>query len=151
MYSTCLIIKLTAMLTGFTATPANLLTVPVYVVACIVTCFVGFYADRHGQRGIIVMYVENDLSHQLRYSNHPVSICACVGVIGCIILLVSRNAALSYVAVCLVACGVCPNVSNIIAWVANNVEGSHKRGVTLAMVSGFGGFAGAISANVVSS
>lgn len=42
---------------GFTATPANLLTVPVYVLACIVTCFVGWLADRYGQRGLINMYV----------------------------------------------------------------------------------------------
>ncbi len=38
-------------LLGFSATPANLLTVPVYVFACIVTCGVGFFADRWGRRG----------------------------------------------------------------------------------------------------
>lgn len=38
---------------GFTATPANLLTVPVYVLACISTCTVGFLADRWGQRGYL--------------------------------------------------------------------------------------------------
>jgi hypothetical protein len=37
---------------GFKATPANLLTVPVYVFACIVTISAGFYADRKGRRGI---------------------------------------------------------------------------------------------------
>ena len=40
---------------GFRATPANLLTVPVYVVACIATCAVAYYVDRHGHRGECVL------------------------------------------------------------------------------------------------
>ena len=40
---------------GYTATPANLLSVPVYVVACIVTCVVGWAADRYGNRGYLTM------------------------------------------------------------------------------------------------
>ena len=40
---------------GYTATPANLLTVPVYALACIMTCLVGFVADRYGQRGYLNM------------------------------------------------------------------------------------------------
>ena len=42
---------------GFEATPANLLTVPVYVVASIWTCTVGFLADRYGRRGYFAMFV----------------------------------------------------------------------------------------------
>ena len=42
---------------GYTATPANLLSVPVYAVACIVTCVIGFLADRHGNRGYLTMCV----------------------------------------------------------------------------------------------
>ncbi|KAI0339597.1 MFS general substrate transporter [Trametopsis cervina] len=114
----------------FTATPANLLTVPVYTLACIVTCLVGFYADRHGQRGYLnIMF-------------------SCVGAAGYIILIASRNAALSYVGVYLAACGIYPNIPNTIAWVSNNVEGSYKRSVTLAMVISFGNINGAVSSNV---
>lgn len=40
---------------GFEATPANLLTVPVYAVACGFTCLVGFLADRYGRRGYFNM------------------------------------------------------------------------------------------------
>lgn len=36
---------------------ANLLTVPVYVLACICTCTVGFLADRYGNRGLFNLYV----------------------------------------------------------------------------------------------
>lgn len=36
---------------GFQATPANLLTVPIYVWACFLTCGVGILADKYGHRG----------------------------------------------------------------------------------------------------
>ncbi|KAH9893416.1 MFS general substrate transporter [Cubamyces lactineus] len=115
---------------GYKATPANLLTVPVYAVACIVTCVVGFVADRYGCRGYLTM------------------LCLSVGAAGYIILIASRNAALSYVAVYLAACGIYPTIPNIIAWVSNNVEGSYKRSVSLAMVISFGNINGAVSSNV---
>ena len=70
---------------GFKSTPANLLTVPVYVCACIITCLVGFSADKYGHRGwfnFVFMWI---------------------GVAGYVILIASRNAALSYFAVYLAA------------------------------------------------
>ncbi|KAF9785564.1 MFS general substrate transporter [Thelephora terrestris] len=115
---------------GFRATPANLLTVPVYIVACIVTCGVGFYADRKGRRGLLNIGF------------------LCIGAAGYIILISSRSPALSYFAVYLAACGIYPVISNTIAWVSNNVEGSYKRSVSLAMTIGFGNLNGAVSSNV---
>jgi len=115
---------------GFTATPANLLTVPVYVVACIATCAVGLVADRKGNRGYLNLA------------------CFVVGAAGYIILIASRSAALSYFGVYLAAVGIYPNIPNTIAWVSNNVEGSYKRSVTLAMVISFGNLNGAVSSNV---
>ncbi|KAH9913952.1 MFS general substrate transporter [Epithele typhae] len=115
---------------GYTATPANLLSVPVYAVACIATCAVGYITDRYGNRGYWTMGS------------------MCVGLAGYIILIASRNAALSYVAVYLAAIGIYPNIPNIIAWVSNNVEGSYKRSVSLAMVISWGNINGAVSSNV---
>ncbi|KAK0214782.1 MFS general substrate transporter [Armillaria fumosa] len=94
---------------SYTATRANLLTVPIYVLACIVTCIVGFFGDRRGQRAA-----------------------------GYIILIASRSAPLSYFATFLAAC----------AWFSNNIEGTYKRGVTLAMLISFGNLNGAVSSNV---
>ncbi|KAK0501593.1 MFS general substrate transporter [Armillaria luteobubalina] len=110
---------------SYEATKANLLAVPVYALACIVTCIVGFSADRCGQRGYFNLHKQ--LAHK-----------AVLFGIGYIILIVSRNAALSYFAVYLAAC----------AWLSNNVEGTYKRGVTLAMVLSLGNLNGAVSANV---
>ncbi|KAK7056439.1 hypothetical protein VNI00_002994 [Paramarasmius palmivorus] len=111
-------------------TVANLLTVPVYVFACIITCLVGFLADRLGNRG---------------YFNLGFY---CLGAAGYIILIASRNPAVSYFAVFLAACGIFPNIPNTIAWMSNNVEGSYKRSVTLGMVISFGNINGAVSSNV---
>ncbi|KAJ3782682.1 MFS general substrate transporter [Lentinula aff. detonsa] len=114
----------------FKATPANLLTVPVYAFACLITCIVGFLADRWGRRGYFNL------------------IFLCLGAAGYIILIASRNPALSYFAVYLATCGIYPVIPNSIAWVSNNVEGSYKRSVTLAMVISFGNINGAVSSNV---
>jgi len=115
---------------GFEATPANLLTVPVYVFACIVTCLVGFSADRWGHRGYFNL------------------VFLCIGGAGYIILVASRNAALSYFAVYMATCGIYPVIPNTVAWLSNNVEGSYKRSVSLAMAISFGNINGAVSSNV---
>ncbi|KAJ7781975.1 MFS general substrate transporter [Mycena maculata] len=114
----------------FRATPANLLTVPIYAFAATVTCLVALYADKHGRRG---------------YCN---IIMLSIGGIGYIILIVSRNAALSYFAVFVATCGIFPVVPNTVTWVANNFEGSYKRGVSLAMAISMGNLNGAVSSNV---
>ncbi|KAK0239153.1 MFS general substrate transporter [Armillaria nabsnona] len=105
---------------SFSATPANLLTVPVYVFACIVTCAVGFFADRWGRRGYFNLVFLS------------------LGAVGYIVLIASRSAAVSYFAVYLATC----------AWMSNNVEGSYKRSVSLAMVISIGNINGAVSSNV---
>ncbi|TRM66434.1 major facilitator superfamily domain-containing protein [Schizophyllum amplum] len=105
---------------GYTATVANLLSVPVYVWACLVTVFIGFLGDRISHRAYINLCLFG------------------TGLIGYIILIASRNAALSYFAVYLAAS----------AWVAGNVEGAYKRSVTLGMAIGFGNLNGAVTSNV---
>ncbi|KAH7912569.1 major facilitator superfamily domain-containing protein [Hygrophoropsis aurantiaca] len=115
---------------GFKATAANLLSVPVYVWACIVTVIVGFMGDRLGNRGYINLILFG------------------TGLVGYIILITSRSPALSYFACFLAASAIYPVVPNSVAWVAGNVEGAYKRSVTLAMAIGFGNLNGAVSSNV---
>ncbi|THH08865.1 hypothetical protein EW145_g2424 [Phellinidium pouzarii] len=114
---------------GFKATPANLLTVPVYVLAGICTCTVGFLADRFGGRGYFAIG------------------CYSLAFTGYLILILSKTAALSYFAVYLAACGIYPLIPNIIAWVSNNFEGTYKRSVALGWVIGFGNINGAATSN----
>ncbi|KAJ7255467.1 major facilitator superfamily domain-containing protein [Mycena haematopus] len=112
----------------FHATPANLLTVPIYAFAAVVTCCVAVYADKHGRRG---------------YCN---IVMLSIGAIGYIILIASRNAALSYFAVFVATCGIFPVVRT--TWIANNFEGTYKRGVSLALAISMGNLNGAVSSNV---
>merc|ERR1712072_113825 len=116
---------------GFeTAAEANLISVPVYVWACIVTCFVGFMSVRTGYRGFFHLGL------------------ASIGVTAYIILILSRNFALSYVAIYIATMGIYPLISNTISWCSNNVEGQQKRAVVLGIVIGFGNLNGIVSSNI---
>ncbi|KAF7301835.1 MFS domain-containing protein [Mycena indigotica] len=117
-------------LLGFKATKANLMSVPIYVSAAIMTVIVAVWVDRYGNRGMwnIALLL--------------------LSAIGYVILLVSKNAPLSYFAVYVASWGIFPAVPNTVTWIANNNEGSVKRGVTLAAAIGMGNLHGAVSSNV---
>ncbi|KAJ3558531.1 hypothetical protein NM688_g873 [Phlebia brevispora] len=115
---------------GFEATVANLLSVPVYAWACIVTFGVGVLGDRIGHRAYINLALFS------------------IGLAGYIILIASRKPSLSYFAVYLAAAAIYPTIPNSVAWVSSNVEGSYKRSATLGMAIGWGNLNGAVSSNV---
>ncbi|RPB27349.1 MFS general substrate transporter [Terfezia boudieri ATCC MYA-4762] len=115
---------------GYTSAKAQLLSVPPYAAACLLTIIIGWLADKYNKRGIF---------------NIGTSL---LGVLGFSILLGSRGIALRYVAVFLGALGIYPCIPNTLAWVSNNVEGVYKRGVTLGIVIGWGNLNGVMSSNV---
>lgn len=86
------------------------------------TILVGYLADRANQRGVFNMAT------------------SLLGVVGFAMLLLAsstgRPAVVAYAAVFLAAMGIYPCVPNTVTWVANNVEGVYKRGVTLGFVIG---------------
>ncbi|KAI0756700.1 MFS general substrate transporter [Daedaleopsis nitida] len=113
---------------GFQATAANLLSVPVYAWACIMTVAVGFWGDRARCRAWINLGLFGS------------------GLVGYIILICSSNPSLSYFAVYLAASSIYPTIRA--AWVASNVEGSYKRSAVLGMAIGWGNLNGAVTSNV---
>ncbi|KAI9454715.1 MFS general substrate transporter [Russula earlei] len=115
---------------GFSPTTANLLSVPVYALACLLTCVVGFLGDRFGHRGYI----------NLGFLG--------MAFVAYVILIVSRNVALSYFAVYLAACSLYPAIPNNAAWTSSNLEGSYKRAAALAMAISFGNMNAAVTSNV---
>jgi len=115
---------------GFTSTKAQLLTVPVYACAAILTITVGYFADRTKQRGIF---------------NIGVSL---IGVVGFAMQLASQNAHVKYAGTFLGALGIYPLVANTTSWVANNIEGVYKRGIVLGFVIGWGNLNGVVSSNI---
>jgi len=118
---------------GFRATAANLLSVPVYVFACLITIATAILGDRLGHRG---------------YRGYINLSFFGVAFVGYLILIVSRDTALSYCAIYLAAASLFPIIPNMSAWISSNVEGSYKRSAAVAMAISFGNLNGAVTSNV---
>ncbi|KAF2708559.1 MFS nicotinic acid transporter-like protein Tna1 [Pleomassaria siparia CBS 279.74] len=115
---------------GYKSTTANLLSVPPYAAAAVLTIFIGWLADRTRQRGLC---------------NIGVSF---LGIAGFSMLLGSDKPGVQYAGTFLGALGIYPCVANTISWASNNVEGVYKRGVTLGFVIGWGNLNGVVSSNI---
>ncbi|CAO3662796.1 unnamed protein product [Rhizopus stolonifer] len=102
---------------GFSSLKAQLLSIPPYVVACLLVFIVSWNSDRTLQRGY-----------------HIIAVC-CLGVLGYIFLLASLNVGLRYTGAILVACGIYPIIPLTLSWVSNNQLGHTKRAVAIGMVS----------------
>ena len=114
-----------------TSTVRNqLLTVPPYAVATMITVIVGFVSDRHQRRGIYIVGL------------------APIAVIGFVMLIASTNPHVQYAGTFLGAVGIYASIPVTIAWIANNVEGVYKRGIVLGLVIGWGNLNGIVSSNM---
>lgn len=66
--------------------------------------------------------------------------------VGLIMLIATQNNQVKYAGCFLLASGIYPNVPQGVAWNGNNIGGSLKRGVGIAMHVGFGNMGGMIAA-----
>ncbi|RPA85958.1 MFS general substrate transporter [Ascobolus immersus RN42] len=112
---------------GYSSNTAQLMTVPPYVAACICTIAGGWLADRSRQRGKYMIFF------------------CCLSIVGFVMLISTTKPAVQYLGTFLAACGIYPNVPMGVAWNGNNIGGSTKRGVGIAMHVGFGNLGGVIS------
>ncbi|KAJ5874378.1 uncharacterized protein N7529_002808 [Penicillium soppii] len=119
-----------ATLQGYSSIRAQLLSVPPYAAAAILTVTIGFIADRTRQRGLC---------------NIGVSF---LGMIGFSMLLGCKSAGGRYAGVFLGAMGIYPAIANTISWTSNNTEGVYKRGVSLGFIIGWGNLNGIVSSNI---
>ncbi|KAK5272994.1 hypothetical protein LTR99_002388 [Exophiala xenobiotica] len=115
---------------GYKSVHAQLLSVPPYAVAAVMTIFIGFVADRTAWRGYCNMVM------------------ALFGIIGFAMLLSTGNPHVQYAGTFLGAIGIYPCIPNTITWTANNVEGVYKRGISLGFVIGWGNLNGIVSSNI---
>ncbi|KAL4986725.1 major facilitator superfamily domain-containing protein [Aspergillus falconensis] len=127
LYSFSLFLPTIVSSLGYQNEKAQLMTVPPYVVACVFCIAGGFLADRQGQRGIY-MIVFN-----------------IVAIIGFIMLISSDNNGVKYAGTFFAASGIYPNVPQGVAWNGNNIGGSFKRSVGIAMHVGCGNLGGVLS------
>lgn len=117
----------------YTANVANLISIPVYIVACLFTVVVGFCADTTSRKTLYSIALST------------------MGVIGYVILIANdpkTKPGVSYFGVYLAALGIYPMISNTIAIVAGNSEGAYVRSVVTGVVISFGNINGAVSSNI---
>lgn len=100
---------------GYTAAQAQLLTVPPYAVAFILTLSVAVASQKLKLRAPFIMGS------------------ACFAIIGYIILLTARKPGVSYVGIIFAAGGIYPATAIVLSWPANNVSGQTKRATANAM------------------
>ena len=128
LYSVSLFLPTIVRVMGHSNEKAQLMTVPPYVVACAFTILAGWVADKKKQRGLFMIFFE------------------VIGIIGFVMLLSTGNPGVQYAGTFFAASGIFPLVPMGVAWNSNNIGGSLKRGVGIAMHVGFGNIGGVISA-----
>ncbi|GJN73412.1 major facilitator superfamily transporter [Purpureocillium lilacinum] len=116
---------------GFRDDNAILMAMPPHAAACLVILAAGWAADRQRQRGVYI-----------------VGFCV-VAMVGFAILGAVDDPVVQYFACFLVCMGIYPVVPQDIAWNANNIGGSTKLAVGIAMHIGFGNLGGAVAGFVV--
>ncbi|PYH99394.1 MFS general substrate transporter [Aspergillus ellipticus CBS 707.79] len=100
---------------GYSAAQAQLLTVPPYAVAFILTVAVAILSERTHRRAPFIMGS------------------TALGCLGYILLLSDHRAGVSYLGTFFAASGIYPAVAIVLAWPANNVSGQTKRCIANAM------------------
>lgn len=100
---------------GFTAAHAQLLTVPPYALATILTIAVAVASEKTARRAPFIMGS------------------SCFAIIGYIILFSSKRPYVSYVGTIFAAGGIYPATAIVLSWPANNVSGQTKRATANAM------------------
>ncbi len=100
---------------GYTAAQAQLLTVPPYAVATVLTLTVAVASERFKLRAPFIMAS------------------ASLAAIGYIILLTTKTPGAGYVGTIFAAAGIYPATAIVLSWPANNVSGQTKRATANAM------------------
>ncbi|OAL53127.1 MFS general substrate transporter [Pyrenochaeta sp. DS3sAY3a] len=118
---------------GYTAANAQLLTIPVYTVALISTVVVAIASDKYKNRSTFIIFP---------------FIVAAVGYITLLALPHPGLPGATYAMLFVVASGLYPSICGVISWNANNLAGSWKRSVGMALQISIGNLGGAIGSNI---
>ncbi|KAL7274768.1 hypothetical protein RUND412_002322 [Rhizina undulata] len=116
---------------GYTSAKAQLLTIPIYITASILAVIQAYASDKKGIRSPFIFGS------------------FCLMAIGYIMTISAplSHPGLVYAGVFLAACGLYPGFAGNLAWLSNNLSGSCKRSVGMAMQIGIGNLGGAMASN----
>ncbi|RDW78843.1 putative MFS transporter [Aspergillus mulundensis] len=112
---------------GYSNTRTQLMTVPPYAVAFVVTMITAFIADRYRQRGLCAFAT------------------TLIALVGAVLMLVGRSIAIRYTALILLVTGIYAAAPCLISWVPNNTAGHVRRATAVAI-----GFVSTSSGGVLS-
>ncbi|KAL1959492.1 hypothetical protein VTO42DRAFT_1937 [Malbranchea cinnamomea] len=112
---------------GYENETAQLMSVPPYVVACLVCVGGGYLADRLNTRGVFM-----------------IGFLSCA-IVGTIMLVCTQNPAVKYAGCVIATTGIYGPVPQGVAWNSGNAGGALKRSVAIAMHVGFGNVGGIIA------
>ncbi|KAK5174610.1 uncharacterized protein LTR77_001691 [Saxophila tyrrhenica] len=117
---------------GYTGNQANLLTIPVYATACILTVVLSWYSDRLKKRSAFVIFL------------------LCAELVGYLLTIVGSSQlinGLSYAGVFIATAACYPTFVLIITWVLSNIAPTYKRASGTAVLVGLGNLSGAMAPN----
>ncbi|PTB70448.1 MFS general substrate transporter [Trichoderma citrinoviride] len=114
---------------NYTSSTAQLMTVPIYVVAAILAVISAYFSDKVGRRspfiiGFLLMMI-----------------------IGFSMCIASSNPKVVYGGIFVAACAIYPAFPGVITWLCNNLSGSYKRSAGMALQIGVGNLGGAMASN----
>ena len=116
---------------GYVSSTAQLMTVPIYIVAAILAVIVAYISDRVGKRspfilGFLLMMI-----------------------VGFSMCISTSNPRVVYAGVFIAACAIYPAFPGVISWLCNNLAGSYKRSAGMAIQIGVGNLGGVSPASLL--
>lgn len=117
---------------GYHSTKAQLMSVPVYIVAALLSIVQAIISNKVGLRSPFLIF------------NY---VCMAVGYIMCLALDPFKSPGAVYAGIFILAAGIYPAFPMVVIWFSNNLAGSFKRAVGMAFQIGIGNFAGAFASN----
>lgn len=117
---------------GYSGNEANLLTIPVYATACILTVVLSWYSDRLKKRSLFVIFL------------------LCAELVGYVLAMIGSSQlinGLSYAGVFIATAACYPAFVLIITWVLSNIAPTYKRASGTAVLVGLGNLSGAMAPN----
>jgi MFS family permease len=114
---------------GYTSTTAQLLTVPIYVTAALLTVLIAYLADHTHLRSPFILAL---FLFQL---------------LGFALCLADLSPGITYAGVFIAGAAIYPTHPTNVAWLSNNLAGTYKRAVGVGLQISLGNLAGAAASN----
>lgn len=131
LYSVSLCLPSIVMQLDYTAEMANVLTIPVYISACIISLITAYLSDRVGKRVRFISF-----GYFLMLVGFLIAACR-----------PADKPAVAYAGLFIASCGIYPAFPGMVTWFANNTAPVHKRSIAMALHIGTGSLGGAMGAN----